>query len=139
MTETSRWALPLLDAGQAQKEMTHNEALARLDLLAQAGVQAVGVDAPPPGPVCPSGVAYGGPTDTPDPPTSPRGALTGISHVNPPPTVTNPQRPRTTPSARGRARSFPRRSPPAPDPPARHGAAHHGAPRRATAHRAPRR
>ena len=35
MTDTARWALPLLEAGQAQKEMTHNEALQRLDLLAQ--------------------------------------------------------------------------------------------------------
>lgn len=51
MTGTSRWALPLLDAGQAQKEMTHNEALALLDLLVSAGVQAVGLDAPPPAPL----------------------------------------------------------------------------------------
>lgn len=50
MSETSRWALPLLDAGQAQKEMTHNEALAALDLLAQAGVVAVDLDAPPASP-----------------------------------------------------------------------------------------
>lgn len=47
MSETGRWALPLLDAGQAQKEMTHNEALATLDLLVQAAVVAVGVDTPP--------------------------------------------------------------------------------------------
>jgi hypothetical protein len=51
MSETSRWALPLLDAGQAQKEMTHNEALAALDLLVQASVVAVGVNAPPASPV----------------------------------------------------------------------------------------
>lgn len=50
MTDTARWALPLLEAGQAQKEMTHNEALALLDLLAQASVEAVGVNAPPENP-----------------------------------------------------------------------------------------
>lgn len=47
MSETARWALPLLEAGQAQKEMTVNEALARLDLFAQPSVAAVGLDAPP--------------------------------------------------------------------------------------------
>lgn len=47
MSETGRWALPLLDAGQAQKEMTHNEALAQLDLLTQVGVEAVGALVPP--------------------------------------------------------------------------------------------
>lgn len=31
MFETSRWALPLLAAGQAQKEITHNEALLAID------------------------------------------------------------------------------------------------------------
>lgn len=50
MSVTGRWALPLLDAGQAQKEMTHNEALATVDLLLGASVVAVGVDAPPAGP-----------------------------------------------------------------------------------------
>lgn len=47
MADTARWTLPLLDAGQAQKEMTVNEALARLDLLTQAGVVAVGTNVPP--------------------------------------------------------------------------------------------
>lgn len=51
MSETARWALPLLTAGQAQKEMTHNEALAVVDLLQGASVIAVGVNAPPAGPV----------------------------------------------------------------------------------------
>ena len=51
MVDTARLRLPLLDAGQAQKEMTVNEALARLDLVAQAGVVAVGVNAPPAAPV----------------------------------------------------------------------------------------
>lgn len=47
MADTTRMGLPLLDAGQAQKEMTVNEALARLDLLTQAAVAAIGPDAPP--------------------------------------------------------------------------------------------
>lgn len=50
MSETARWALPLLEAGQAQKEMTHNEALAVLDLLQGASVEQVGLDTPPPSP-----------------------------------------------------------------------------------------
>jgi Protein of unknown function (DUF2793) len=42
MTETSdRLHLPLLAAGQAQKELTHNEALALLDVLVQPVVQSV--------------------------------------------------------------------------------------------------
>lgn len=47
MADTARWGLPLLDAGQAQKEMTVNEALARLDLLVQTAVAGVGINAPP--------------------------------------------------------------------------------------------
>lgn len=47
MADTARWTLPLLDAGQAQKEMTVNEALVRLDLATQAGVTALGLNAPP--------------------------------------------------------------------------------------------
>lgn len=43
---TDRHALPLLQAGQAQKELTHNEALVRLDLIASAAAQAI-ADAPP--------------------------------------------------------------------------------------------
>lgn len=40
MSETSpRLKLPLLAAGQAQKEITHNEALARLDICVQAVVE----------------------------------------------------------------------------------------------------
>jgi hypothetical protein len=46
MNETARLALPLIAPGQAQKEMTHNEALAALDLLVQATV-AGRADAPP--------------------------------------------------------------------------------------------
>jgi hypothetical protein len=44
---TPRLALPLLQPGQAQKEMYHNEALARLDLAVQAAVVAVGTNIPP--------------------------------------------------------------------------------------------
>jgi hypothetical protein len=44
---TPRLALPLLQPGQAQKEMTVNEALARIDLAVQGAVAGAGVDAPP--------------------------------------------------------------------------------------------
>ena len=44
---TARWGLPLLVPGQAQKEMTHNEALAALDVIAQPAVVAAGIDTPP--------------------------------------------------------------------------------------------
>lgn len=47
---TPRLALPTLRAGQAQKEVGHNEALAMLDLAVQASVVATGVDAPPEAP-----------------------------------------------------------------------------------------
>ncbi|CAN5299564.1 hypothetical protein BH10PSE15_BH10PSE15_04320 [soil metagenome] len=48
--QTARLALPLLNAGQAQKEVTHNEALLLLDLFAQPVVLAIGLDTPPPVP-----------------------------------------------------------------------------------------
>ncbi|MDF0486777.1 DUF2793 domain-containing protein [Sphingomonas sp. H39-1-10] len=48
---TARLALPLLSAGQAQKELTHNEALALLDLFAQPVVVAMAIDTPPATPV----------------------------------------------------------------------------------------
>ncbi|MGP7796940.1 DUF2793 domain-containing protein [Sphingomonas sp. CLY1604] len=44
---TARFGLPLLAAGQAGKELTHNEALARLELLVQPAVVALGVNLPP--------------------------------------------------------------------------------------------
>lgn len=47
---TARLALPLLQPGQAQKEMYHNEALARLDMAAQAVVFAAVTDSPPSSP-----------------------------------------------------------------------------------------
>lgn len=48
--QTDRHALPLLQAGQAQKELTHNEALVLLDMLAMAAAAGV-ADAPPVAPV----------------------------------------------------------------------------------------
>jgi hypothetical protein len=52
MSETSaRLGLPLMQPGQAQKELTHNEALTLLDLAVQASVVALGVDDPPAAPV----------------------------------------------------------------------------------------
>jgi hypothetical protein len=48
MTDTSaRLGLPYLHAGQAQKELWHNEALALLDLAVWPAVQAVGLAVPP--------------------------------------------------------------------------------------------
>jgi Protein of unknown function (DUF2793) len=47
---TTRLALPFIIAGQAQKEVTHNEALLRLDALVQSSVEALGLDTPPPRP-----------------------------------------------------------------------------------------
>ncbi|WP_313539587.1 DUF2793 domain-containing protein [Sphingomonas sp.] len=47
---TPRLALPLLEPGQAQKEMFHNEALALLDIATQAAVVAAMVDLPPAAP-----------------------------------------------------------------------------------------
>ncbi|MEY2884334.1 MAG: hypothetical protein RL490_2058 [Pseudomonadota bacterium] len=50
MAITPRHALPLLAAGQAQKEVTHNEALLALDRLVQLCVLSRSVTAPPPAP-----------------------------------------------------------------------------------------
>lgn len=44
---SDRFALPLLSAGQAQKELYHNEALAALDLLVHAAVEGHGLNTPP--------------------------------------------------------------------------------------------
>lgn len=44
---TARLALPLLQAGQAQKEMSHNEALTRLDLAVHACAVTEPLDIPP--------------------------------------------------------------------------------------------
>lgn len=48
MGETStRWSLPLLAAGQAQKEIYHNEALTTIDALLHPIAEALGADTPP--------------------------------------------------------------------------------------------
>lgn len=48
--QTPRFAMPLLAAGQAQKEVTHNEALTLIDLALCAQVEAVGGSVPPASP-----------------------------------------------------------------------------------------
>ncbi len=50
MTDTPRFGLTLLEAAQAQKHMTVNEALARLDALAAGRAEALAATAPPPAP-----------------------------------------------------------------------------------------
>lgn len=48
MTDRSaRFALPLLQPGQAQKEVFHNEALNLVDLLLEAAVEGAAIAAPP--------------------------------------------------------------------------------------------
>ncbi|KTF69808.1 DUF2793 domain-containing protein [Sphingomonas sp. HT-1] len=47
---TARFDLPLLEPGQAQKEMFHNEALVRLDLLSHTVVESGPIDVPPAAP-----------------------------------------------------------------------------------------
>lgn len=47
MLATPRFALPLLAAGQAQKEVTHNEALTLIDMLVQAAAVAGPLADPP--------------------------------------------------------------------------------------------
>lgn len=47
---TPRLALPLLAAGQAQKEITHNEALTLVDLAIAPLVETIAANAPPPSP-----------------------------------------------------------------------------------------
>lgn len=47
MTGTPRLGLPFLSAGQAQKEVTHNEALQTLDLVAAAAVEEEPRNEPP--------------------------------------------------------------------------------------------
>jgi len=47
MNETMHWALPLLSAGQAQKEITHNEAVLAIDRLLHPAVISRSVSTPP--------------------------------------------------------------------------------------------
>ncbi|MBX9908974.1 MAG: DUF2793 domain-containing protein [Beijerinckiaceae bacterium] len=50
MTDTPRLTLPLLAAGQAQKHVTHNDALTRLDALVHLAVQSRSQTTPPASP-----------------------------------------------------------------------------------------
>lgn len=56
MSETIRHALPLLSAGQAQKEVTHNEALLAIDRQLHLAVESRALSVPPATPV--AGSAY---------------------------------------------------------------------------------
>ena len=47
MTDTPRWTLPLLMAGQAQKEIAHNEALLAIDRVLHLAVKERTVVEPP--------------------------------------------------------------------------------------------
>lgn len=47
---TPRWELPQLFAGQAQKEMFHNEALTRIDMLLHGQVESADLSVPPTSP-----------------------------------------------------------------------------------------
>jgi Protein of unknown function (DUF2793) len=47
MTDTPRLALPVIEAAQAQKHVTHNEALVLLDALTQLTVESRALTAPP--------------------------------------------------------------------------------------------
>jgi hypothetical protein len=56
MTDTPNLALPLIAAAQAQKHVTHNEALAAIDVLLQCAVRDKDLAVPPAAP--PEGVRY---------------------------------------------------------------------------------
>lgn len=47
MTQTDRLGLPLIAAGQAKKEVTHNEGLMALDLVVQASAESADLAVPP--------------------------------------------------------------------------------------------
>ena len=51
MQGSQRLLLPYIQGAQAQKHVTHNEALERLDLAVQAAVEATGAETPPADPV----------------------------------------------------------------------------------------
>ncbi|MFC3440908.1 DUF2793 domain-containing protein [Sphingobium rhizovicinum] len=51
MDETPRWALPLLFAGQAQKEVFHNEALVLIDALLHGRAESADAASPPTDPM----------------------------------------------------------------------------------------
>jgi len=50
MEATPRWGLPQLFAGQAQKEIFHNEALARIDMLLHGQAESADESTPPSAP-----------------------------------------------------------------------------------------
>lgn len=50
MSNTTKLILPLIEAAQAQKHITHNEALLTLDALVHLSVADRDLSAPPPGP-----------------------------------------------------------------------------------------
>jgi hypothetical protein len=50
MTDTPRLSLPVIEAAQAQKHVTHNEALTLLDCLTQLAVESRALTAPPSSP-----------------------------------------------------------------------------------------
>ncbi len=56
MTNTSRLGLPVIEAAQAQKHVTHNEALTLLDALTQLAVESRTLTTPPGAP--PDGACY---------------------------------------------------------------------------------
>ncbi|MGJ0511151.1 DUF2793 domain-containing protein [Methylocystis sp.] len=60
MTQTTHLALPFIEAAQAQKHVTHNEALALIDALTQLSVSARNVTSPPATPAEGDRVLVGG-------------------------------------------------------------------------------
>lgn len=72
MPSTPRLGLPLLAVAQAQKEVTHNEALTLLDALVHAAVETGPLAAPPPGPAAGQCWIVG---------AAPSGAWTGHAHA----------------------------------------------------------
>ncbi|MBO9696014.1 MAG: DUF2793 domain-containing protein [Sphingopyxis sp.] len=72
MPTTPRFALPLLAVSQAQKEVTHNEALTLLDALVHAAVEAGPIAVPPTGPAAGQSWIVG---------AAPTGAWAGKDHA----------------------------------------------------------
>lgn len=71
MTDTPRLSLPVIEAAQAQKHVTHNEALTLLDCLTQLAVESRTLAAPPGSPA--DGICY-------IPATGASGAWTGFDN-----------------------------------------------------------